>query len=62
MGTLSYEKAATPICPVCGCECDIIYIQNGCAIGCNECIDQWDAWDWQEEREIEKRDLYDEDA
>lgn len=40
-----------PECPVCGAECDTIYTSmNGEVLGCNECINSKDAYDYMEER------------
>ena len=39
-----------PECPVCGEECEIIYKQDGKVIGCDQCIDSEDAYDWYEEK------------
>ena len=36
----------TPICPICGEECETVYRQTGDIIGCNNCISGEDAWDW----------------
>ena len=34
-----------PICPVCGEECETIYINiHSDAVGCDECIKTRDAW------------------
>lgn len=35
-----------PICPVCGEECEGLYIADGDVIGCDCCVDRVDAWDW----------------
>lgn len=41
----------TPICPVCGEECDTLYIDRfGEYIGCNVCIEEKDAWELMEEQ------------
>ena len=47
----------TPICPVCGEECETIYQDaNGEILGCDQCIHEVDAWEWlQEEIEEEER-------
>lgn len=43
-----------PVCPVCGNECETVYIdQNGNVVCCDVCIEKefWvrDAWEWQED-------------
>lgn len=32
-------------CPECGKSCDTIYIRDGYAIGCENCITAIEAWD-----------------
>ena len=33
-------------CPVCGCECEVLYRNRyGEIIGCDDCIDVVDAWE-----------------
>ncbi len=35
-----------PVCPVCGEECETLYIDcSGKVFGCDECITTVDAWD-----------------
>ena len=35
-----------PMCPRCGRECETIYYDsNGDIVGCENCIECWDAWD-----------------
>ncbi len=34
-------------CPECGEACDTIYIRDGYAIGCENCITAIDAWDYR---------------
>ncbi len=47
-GTLKPDPAP-PICPVCGEEADIFYEDRRCNIvGCEFCIKEIDAWDYQE--------------
>jgi len=40
------------ICPVCGKECETIYLDDGCinVVGCDNCIRTMDAYDWFEEQ------------
>jgi len=35
-----------PICPVCGEECEELYIVDGDVIGCDCCVNRVDASDW----------------
>lgn len=38
-----------PTCPVCGEECETIYMDwIGSAVGCDVCIKEMDAWEFQE--------------
>lgn len=39
-----------PICPVCGEECDTLYLQGkaGEVVGCDMCIRSVDAWECEE--------------
>ena len=40
-----------PVCPICGSECETIYIKDGTPIGCDECIDRKDAADYYDDME-----------
>lgn len=48
-GLLNYPdppEYTVPHCPVCGCECEVFYKnQYGEIIGCDDCIDAFDAWE-----------------
>ena len=34
-------------CPVCGSECDWTYINElGDVVGCDECLEEMDAYEW----------------
>lgn len=47
-GTLHPEidEDETPICPICGAECETAFIDsNEEALGCENCITKMDAWD-----------------
>ena len=36
-----------PICPVCGEECETIYTDiNSEVCGCENCLNEYDAWDY----------------
>lgn len=38
-----------PRCPVCGEECETVYVDRANAVvGCNECIEAYDALFWEE--------------
>lgn len=40
-----------PRCPICDEECDEIYKnQDGEVVGCDNCIEAYSAWEWQEEQ------------
>ena len=39
-----------PRCPVCNKECETIYwSKSGDVVGCDECLETQDAWDYQKE-------------
>lgn len=41
-----------PVCPICGRECETIYYDKYMdVVGCDECIETRDAWDWQAEQD-----------
>lgn len=37
--------AKEPICPLCGSECQTIYKADGEIVGCDNCVDSFDAYD-----------------
>lgn len=44
-----WEKQDTPICPVCGQECETVYCDaSGEIVGCDECLCRKDAWETPE--------------
>lgn len=44
------DDEKTPICPVCGEECETIFKDRyGQIVGCSECIEQFDPWELYEE-------------
>jgi hypothetical protein len=46
------EKRPVPVCPVCGWECETIYLDtNRNPVGCDNCIDAMDAYEWEEQDE-----------
>lgn len=41
-------------CPVCGQECETLYCANdGDVFGCDQCVDEIEAWKWAEDRREE---------
>lgn len=52
-GTLHPEETEEePVCPICGKECETIYIDiDNDVCGCDQCVNKKDAWDWKEEKE-----------
>ena len=42
------DRRKRPICPICWQECEKIYRfrDSGDVVGCDECIDEIDAWDY----------------
>lgn len=50
-------KRPVPVCPVCGQECEEVYLNlNGEVVFCNNCIDKelWkrDAYEWWEDEHV----------
>ena len=46
----------TPICPICGEECETIYFgPHGNVFACNKCIQEQDAGEWWEEEKENSR-------
>ena len=42
-----------PVCPICGEGCEIIYVDyNWNAVGCNRCIREQDAIEWEEDHRL----------
>lgn len=39
------EDEINPTCPVCGRECNEVYIHDGEVVGCDLCVDILDVWD-----------------
>ena len=53
----------TPICPICGEECEELFFdKNNEICGCDNCVTSKDAWEWlweqQDEAERVKADFY----
>ena len=41
-----------PVCPVCGEECETIYTDiNSEICGCENCLTEYDAWDYFDDEE-----------
>ena len=34
------------ICPVCGFDCYTLYTKDGEVVGCDNCIEEHDAYEW----------------
>lgn len=47
------ENGECPICPICEEDCETFYRQNGEIIGCENCIEEEDAWYTSYREEIE---------
>lgn len=45
------DEPDCPICPVCGEECETLYRKGNEILGCENCIVEVNAWEWQEEQE-----------
>lgn len=45
------DEPDCPICPVCGEECETLYRQGNEILGCDNCIVEVNALEWQEEQE-----------
>lgn len=41
------DEEKTYYCPVCGHECEKIYSRCDLVLGCDYCIDVYDAEDWE---------------
>ena len=35
-----------PKCPLCGQECSTLYVVDGEVLGCENCVETVDAYDW----------------
>ena len=48
------------ICPVCRCDCGTYYIDrsSGEILGCERCIEERDAGEYEAEREVDQADFY----
>ncbi len=56
-GTLNPEEADfTPTCPICNQECETLYAdRSGEVIGCDMCIEHFDAYDYLWEKVEDER-------
>jgi len=43
------------ICPLCGAECETVYVNGDMVVGCNHCVKTIDSAEWAEETELENR-------
>ena len=44
-----------PVCPVCGEECDTVYLDmNDEIVGCDRCINMEDAYEYLYDEEVEE--------
>lgn len=41
------EPEAEPRCPLCGEECETLYLMSGSVVGCDKCVDTLDAWEYR---------------
>lgn len=39
------KEEPQPICPVCGEECDTLFLNDGQIVGCENCVETRSAWD-----------------
>lgn len=53
MMDLGFEPSLEPVdydvprCPICGQECETIYLdKDGAVVGCDDCMKKLDAWEW----------------
>ncbi len=44
-GLPPWNDGRVPTCPICGAECEKIYKWAGEIVGCEECIEEVDAWE-----------------
>lgn len=45
-----YLNFRPPVCPICGEECERFFVRDpdGDIIGCDKCVTEEDAYEWQE--------------
>ena len=58
--SLSPPEEEEYFCPTCGEELgatDIVFVQDGAIIGCEDCITQYELSDWEEKNYISKADI-----
>lgn len=59
-----YRERLTPpepdeaYCPVCGSMCGTYYIVSGEIVGCEECVELADAFEYNAERRAEQAEFY----
>ena len=49
-GTPDGIEPPEPVCPICGMECETIYLcqSDGTVLGCDQCVESSDAYDVEE--------------
>lgn len=53
---LAVSEQQTVFCPICDEECDVIYKDDdGDVLGCESCITQYDAYEWDIERRLNEK-------
>ena len=40
-----WHKNEEPRCPCCGSDCSTVYKVDGEIVGCDNCVNSFDAWD-----------------
>ncbi len=49
------ESLPDPVCPVCGAECEHIFLIGGEVVGCECCVEVKDACEWDDERRYREK-------
>ena len=53
-GIPPYDDVPDPVCPICGQACETIYMDaDETEVGCDQCIQTKDAWEWRNEHKEE---------
>lgn len=51
---MAIEDYKCPVCPICGEECDTLYLDRNREIfGCDVCVAAEDAWEFEEDHRHE---------
>lgn len=45
------REVTYPICPCCGAEAEEFYVNQFDIVGCDQCMERVDVWDWLERME-----------